>query len=101
MNDFENNGYQLVDKQDIASLAAQVNVLLICEQTLKKRDKDVIFKFYSLWKVLESDETSSWVIVQSVSCILCVNREFSQFSMSSSANSFPVQETLLRQIKST
>ena len=73
MNDFENNGYQLVDKQDIASLAAQVNVLLICEQTLRKRDKDVIFKFYSLWKVLESDETSSWVIVQSVSCILCVN----------------------------
>ena len=63
MNDFENNGYQLVDKQDIASLAAQVNVLLICEQALKKRDKDVIFKFYSLWKVLESDETSSWVIV--------------------------------------
>ena len=73
MNDFENNGYQLVDKQDIASLAAQVNVLLICEQILRKRDKDVIFKFYSLWKVLESDETSSWVIVLSVSCILCVN----------------------------
>ena len=101
MNDFENNGYQLVDKQDIASLAAQVNVLLICEQTLRKRDKDVIFKFCSLWKELESDETSSWVIVLSVSCILCVNWEFPQFSMSSSINLFPVQETLLRQIKST
>ena len=48
MNDFENNGYELVDKQDIASLGTQVNILLICGQTLRKRDKDVIFKFCSL-----------------------------------------------------
>ena len=48
MNDFESNGYQLVDKQDIASLAMQVNILLICGQILRKSDKNVIFKFCSL-----------------------------------------------------
>lgn len=49
INDFENNGYQLVDQQDIASLAAQVNILLLWEQTFRKKDKGAVLK------VLESD----------------------------------------------